>query len=71
LIGAGYVAALVQVYMKPPKVKELQTVGEDAGQLKMWWRNRLLRVLLVFILATLGSLVGTVLGASEIISNLF
>lgn len=71
LIGAGYVAALVQVYMKPPKVKELQTVGEDAGQLKMWWKNRLLRVLLVFIFATLGSLVGTILGASEIISNLF
>jgi len=71
IIGAGYVAAFVQVYMKPPKVKELKNVGEDAGRLKMWWRNRLLRVLLVFIFATIGSLVGTILGASEIISNLF
>jgi len=71
LIGAGYVAAFVQVYMRPPKVKELQAVGEDAGKLKMWWKNRLLRVLLVFIFATIGSLIGTVLGASEIFSNLF
>lgn len=71
VIGAGYVAAFVQVYMRPPKVKELKAVGEDAGQLKMWWKNRLLRVLLVFIFATIGSLIGTVLGASEIFSNLF
>ncbi|MCP4357361.1 MAG: TraB/GumN family protein [Chloroflexi bacterium] len=70
LIGAGYVAALVQVYMKPPTVKELKSVGEDVSQPKMWWRNKLLRLLLVFIFTTLGSLVGTVLGASQIISNL-
>ena len=71
VIGAGYVAALIQVYMKPPTVKELKSVGEDASQPKMWWRNKLLRVLLVFIFASLGSVLGTVLGASEIISNLF
>ncbi len=71
VIGAGYVAALVQVYMKPPTVKELQSAGEDAGKLKRWWQNKLLRVLLVFILTTIGSLTGTVLGASEIFSNLF
>ncbi len=71
LIGAGYVAAFVQVYWKPPTVKELQSVGEDVSQPKMWWKNRLLRVFLVFIFASLGSVLGTVLGASEIISNLF
>ena len=71
VIGAGYVAALVQVYMKPPTVKELKSVGEDASHFKMWWKNKLLRILLVFIFASLGSIVGTVLGASEIISNLF
>ena len=48
VIGAGYVAALIQVYMKPPTVKELQTVGEDASQPKMWWKNKLLRVLACF-----------------------
>jgi pheromone shutdown protein TraB len=37
----------------------------------MWWQNKLLRVLLVFILTSLGSIVGTYLGAAEIISNLF
>jgi pheromone shutdown-related protein TraB len=71
VIGAGYVAAFMQAYMQPPVVKELQTVGDDVSQFKKWWQNKLLRVLLVFILSTLGSVIGTYLGAAEIISNLF
>lgn len=71
VIGAGYVTAFVQVYFQPPVVKELQTVSEDVNQIKKWWQNKLLRTFLVFILTTLGSVIGTYLGAYEIISNLF
>ncbi|MBN1300317.1 MAG: TraB/GumN family protein [Melioribacteraceae bacterium] len=71
LIGAGYVAAFVQTLLVPPVVKEFQTVSEDVGRLKKWWSNRLLRIILVFILCGLGSAVGTYVGAYEIISNLF
>lgn len=71
VIGAGYVAAFVQAYFAPPVVREFQTVSEDATQWRKWWQNKLLRVLLVFILTTLGSLIGTYVGAAEIISNLF
>ncbi len=70
LIGAGYVAAFVQAYYTPPVVREFQTVGDDIGHWRMWWKNKLLRVLLVFILTSLGSVLGTYLGAVEIISNL-
>lgn len=71
LIGVGYIAALAQVWVRPPTVKELQTVGDDVSQPGQWWRNRLLRVLLVFIFTTIGNLIGNFLGASEIIRNLF
>ena len=71
VIGAGYVAAFVQAYYQPPVVREFQEVGDDISQWRMWWKNKLLRVLLVFILTSLGSMVGTYLGAAEIISNLF
>lgn len=70
VIGAGYVAAFVQAYFAPPVVREFQTVGDDIAKWRMWWKNKLLRVLLVFILTSLGSLLGTYLGAAEIISNL-
>ena len=71
LIGAGYVTAFVQVYASPPRVLEFQTVGDDMNQVARWWQNRLLRVFLVFLLSGVGSMVGTWVGAAEIISNLF
>lgn len=70
-IGAGYVAAFVQAYFKPPQVKEFATVADDFQNYKMWWKNKLLKVLLVFILAGIGSAIGTYVGAYEIIKNLF
>ena len=71
VIGAGYVAAFVQAYFAPPVVREFKTVGDDISHWRKWWQNKLLRVLLVFILTSLGSILGTYLGAAEIISNLF
>lgn len=71
VIGAGYVCAFVQAYMQPPVVKEFQSVSEDVGNAGNWWKNKLLRIFLVFILTSLGSLIGTYVGAYEIITNLF
>lgn len=71
VIGAGYVAAFVQVYFQPPKVKEFESVTEDVSNWKMWWKNRLLKILLVFILSGLGSALGTYVGAYKIVSDLF
>jgi pheromone shutdown protein TraB len=39
--------------------------------LKLWWKNRLLKIFLVFILPGLGSMVGTYVGGWEIFKNLF
>jgi len=71
VIGAGYVAAFVQTWFVPPTVSEIQGVGEDIATVKGWWSNRLLRILLVFILTTLGSVIGTWVGGFEIVRNLF
>lgn len=70
VIGAGYVSAFVQAYYKPPMVKEFQTVIDDVNKLTNWWSNKLLRILLVFILAGIGSALGSYFGAYKIISNL-
>ena len=71
LIGAGYVAAFVQAYFQPPIVKDFQSVSENARKFSMWWKNKLLKVLLVFILASLGSVLGTWVGLVEIVKNVF
>jgi pheromone shutdown-related protein TraB len=71
LIGAGHVTSFVQAYLQPPLVRELRTATGDMGRLVMWWRSRLLRIFLVLVLTSLGSLIGTWVGGVGIVSNLF
>lgn len=71
VIGAGYVCAFVQAMMQPPIVREFETAMEDMGTLTKWWKNRLLKVFLAFILPGIGSMVGTWIGGVEIVKNLF
>ncbi|WP_230467612.1 TraB family protein [Lujinxingia vulgaris] len=59
-VGAGMVGGLVQLLVAPPSIKELEQVGDDIARLKGWWQNRLAKIALVFILANLGSTIGTV-----------
>jgi pheromone shutdown-related protein TraB len=71
LIGVGYVAAFVQAYMQPPLVKEFQEVSKDFRKVSNWWKNRLLKVMLVFILSSIGGVIGTSVGFFEIVKNVF
>jgi pheromone shutdown-related protein TraB len=71
VIGAGYVTAFVQVLLRPPVVSEFETVLEDMSTLTGWWKNKLLKVFLAFLLPGLGSMIGSWIGGYEIISNLF
>jgi len=70
LIGAGHVTALVQAYFRPPRVRDFQNVAEELPRLGAWWRNRLLRVFLAFVLPTLGAIVGVYLGSARILRDL-
>ncbi|PXF58019.1 MAG: TraB family protein [Deltaproteobacteria bacterium] len=71
VIGAGYVTAFVQVLVQPPVVREFEIVLEDMSTLIGWWKNKLLKVFLAFLLPGLGSMIGSWIGGYEIISNLF
>ena len=71
LIGIGHVTALVQSWMRPPFVRELSSALEDIGTASGLWRNRLLRVLLVFTLSTLGGIIGTWVGGARLLTAVF
>jgi pheromone shutdown-related protein TraB len=70
VIGAGHVLAFLQAYLRPPLVRDFDTLADDVSSLRRWWQSRLLRILLVFLLTTLGGLIGTWVGGYEIVSNL-
>ncbi len=71
VLGAGYVTAFVQAFVRPPRVKEFETVAADVTKLKRWWQSRLLRVFLAFILPSIGASLGMIFGSVEIFGNLF
>jgi len=58
-VGAGMATALVQTMAASPKVGDFHSVADDLERWKGWWRNRLSRVLLVFLFSSIGSTVGT------------
>ena len=70
LIGAGYVASFAQLWAAPPRVADFGTVGDDLSDPKRWWQSRLMRIFLVFLFTTVGSLIGTYAGGFEVLSNL-
>ncbi|MCR4821774.1 MAG: TraB/GumN family protein [Treponema sp.] len=70
LVGVGMFAGIVQAFVCKPKVKDMESVMDDAGSIKGFYRNRLLRVLLVFFLSSIGSSVGTFVGGSSIVVSI-
>ena len=70
-VGAGFVAAGLELWLRKPHVGDFSTLRRDVTELKGWWRNRVARTLLVFLLATLGSAAGTYLAGGLIIGRLF
>jgi pheromone shutdown-related protein TraB len=71
VLGAGHVLALLQAYLAPPVVREFEQMADEIGSPASWWRNRLLRIFLVFVLTTFGSIFGNCVGGAEVVKNLF
>lgn len=61
LIGVGFLVALVQVYMRPPRVSEFETVSEDIWKVSRWWKNRVTRVILCFLLPGFPAIIGKII----------
>ncbi|WP_019625911.1 TraB/GumN family protein [Thioalkalivibrio sp. ALJT] len=70
-IGVGFVAAAAELFLRKPRVDDFARLRQDTTTPQGWWRNRVSRVLLVFILTTLGSAAGTYIGGARVFSHLF
>ena len=58
-------------YIRKPKVADFESIREDIGHFKMWWKNRVVRVFLIFFFANLGSAAGTFIAGSSIVYKIF
>jgi len=71
VLGAGFVAAGVELWLRKPSVGDFEKLKQDVTTWRGWWTNRAARVLLVFVLSTLGASAGTFLASARIVGRLF
>lgn len=58
-IGVGFVSGFLEAFFRKPKVEDLEVLQQDILTVKGFFRNRFTHVLLVFILSSVGSSLGT------------
>lgn len=59
MIAAGWVAGLVEIFARKPRVKDFEALATDITSIKGFWHNKVTRILLVVVFTNLGSVVGT------------
>jgi len=69
-VAAGWVAGLVEAFLRKPQVRDFEGLAEDITHLRGFWKNNITRILLVVMFANLGSAIGTFAGGFAIASLL-
>lgn len=59
-IGIGMVSGLMEATLRKPKVKDFENLSDDAITFKGWYKNRVLHILLVFLMTSFGASIGNV-----------
>ena len=53
--------------LRRPNVRDFENLSEDVHSLKGFWNNKVTRILLVVVLANLGSSLGTLIGGADVV----
>jgi pheromone shutdown-related protein TraB len=69
MIAAGWVGGLVQAWVHKPTVADLENLPESIATFKGFWMNPACRVLLVVVLANIGSSLGTFISGGWIFAR--
>lgn len=69
-VPTGAFAALVEVHMRKPAYADFLTLRDDAQTVRGWYRNRVSRVVLTFLLTNFGSMAGVWLAGLQIFHTL-
>ncbi len=68
--AAGFVAGIIELFLKSPTVKDFETLAEDVQSLKGIYRNRVTKILLIVLMVNLFSAIGTYASGFDIFKRL-
>lgn len=69
LIAAGWIAGLVEAFLRKPRVSDFERITDDIASIKGIWTNRVSRIILVIGLTNIFSTIGMLWGA-KVLANL-
>src|SRR4051794_1489224 len=67
ITAAGWFTGIVQAAIVKPNVRDFENLADDVTSLKGFWNNKVTRILLVVVMANLGSSLGTFIGGADVI----
>ncbi len=69
-IPAGAVGALAEIWARKPHVADFERLRDDVGHWKGWWKNRVARILVLFMLVNIGTIIGEYIAGAHILGSL-
>ncbi|MBO4218492.1 MAG: TraB/GumN family protein [Erysipelotrichaceae bacterium] len=70
LLASGWFAGLTEAWLRKPTVEDFEKLSDDTSTFKGFWKNKVSRILLIVLLASLGSSIGTFASGLSIFSSL-
>lgn len=71
LLACGFFTGLVEAAIKKPTVSDVQNLQTDIFNLKGFFKNRFLKIILTIFMANIGASIGTFIAGTDMIRNLF
>jgi pheromone shutdown-related protein TraB len=69
-LPAGAFGALAEVWMRRPQVADFERLRSDVSRWRGWWRNRVARTFLLFMLVNIGTIAGEYIAGIHIVRSL-
>jgi pheromone shutdown-related protein TraB len=70
IVPSGAFSAGVEIWLRRPRVADFEALREDVLDWRGWWRNRVSRTLLVFMLTNIGMMIGEYFAGIRILHRL-
>jgi pheromone shutdown-related protein TraB len=70
-IPSGAISAMTEAWVRKPRVADFETLRDDIGHWTGWWKNRVARTLLNFLLVCVGTIAGEYTAGIHIFKSLF
>lgn len=70
VLGVGMLGGILEATLRKPKVSDFENINDDAGNFRGWYKNRILHCLLVFLMSSIGSSLGSLVAFPVILARL-